>query len=156
MDEIDKKILHALQEGAFCAPKVTQIGEALKMPPATVYVRIKKMQEAGIIKDYVAVPDPQKVGKNVTIFVVLKINYDTHYRGSKLFNDFLKGLSKIPEVVEIHVCSGSWDYLLKLRVKDTDDYGQLIMNKILPLGGIEKAESYVTYKTFKESSYINM
>lgn len=152
IDEIDKKILNVLQSGNFAVPKITEIAKILGLPPATVHTRIKKLQETKTIVGYPAVIDPKKVGKDLTIFLILKVAYSKHYSGSRPIQEFAKNLAKIPEVLEIHNCSGDWDYFIKLKVKDTEDYHRIITYDILPLGGIEKAESIVVYQTPKETT----
>ncbi len=151
LDIIDKKILNALQRGDLTVPKITEIAKILDLPPATVHTRVKKLQENKIIEGYPAIVNSNKVGKDLTIFLILKVVYSKHYSGSQPIKDFAKNLAKIPEVLEIHNCSGDWDYFIKLKVKDTEDYHRIITYEVLPLGGIEKAESVVVYQTLKET-----
>jgi len=154
IDERDKKILNLIQRGDHCVPRVNRIAKELNIPTATVHSRLKKLKEEGIIKGYRASIDARKVDKNLTVFTILKVNYAQRYSGKTSMLDFAEKLKKIPEVMEIHSCSADWDYLLKLRVRDTEDYNRVLTEGLLPLGGIDKSESVVTYNTYKESNKI--
>ena len=69
---------------------------------------------------------------------------------------FGEKLAKIPEVQEVHVCSADWDYFLKVKAKDSDDYRRIATEEILPLGGIEKSMSYISYGCFKETPEVKI
>ncbi len=98
----------------------------------------------------------KKVEKGFVIFAVIKVNYEKTYYSKESMEDFGARLAKISEILEVHSCSGDWDYLIKVKVKDSDEYAKVAQNKILPLGGIQKLESHVSYITFKETSEIKL
>jgi DNA-binding Lrp family transcriptional regulator len=154
LDDRDKKILNIVQRGDQCVPRINKISKELKMPAATVHARLKKLNKEGIIKGYQASIDPKKVDRKLTVFTILKVVYSQRYSDKTSMIDFAEKLKKVPEVMEIFSCSADWDYLLKLKVKDTEDYNRVLTEELLPLGGIEKSESVVVYGTYKESPKI--
>jgi Lrp/AsnC family transcriptional regulator for asnA, asnC and gidA len=156
MDESRRKILELLQEGNLCGPKVSEIAEKLNMAVATVHRKIKKMEQDGTIKEYVAHINGMKVGKNQTSLVWVQIDYP---RKKKIIHEeylkkTLEYLSGLKEVQEIHIPTGTWDLVLKVKTEDLLHQYKFISEKMMPLGNILRMESSVWMKTFKESSYI--
>jgi len=156
LTESHKNLLKILQNGEYCVPKINAIARKLKLPPTTVQSRVNKLKKEGSIKGFTTRVDPTKLDRKLLIFVVIKVFYQDSYSGKKIISDFAQKLAKIPEVQGVYTCSGDWDYLIKLRVKDTEHYNQLSTDKILPLGGIEKLESMIVYDNFKETLNIEL
>ncbi|MDD5317213.1 MAG: Lrp/AsnC family transcriptional regulator [Candidatus ainarchaeum sp.] len=154
LDATDRELLKLLQKGDMCKPGSTKLAHRLKAPITTVHSKLKRLEKLGVIKGYPAAVDGKKVGAGLTIFTVLKVNYAVRYKSGESIRKFGEELSRIPEVLELHSCSGDWDYLIKLKVKDSDDYARIGSEMILPLGGIERMESYIAYITHKESSAV--
>lgn len=154
--EEHKKLLKILQDGEYCVPKINAIARKLKLPPTTVQSRINKLKKDGIIAGYKTTLSAEKLDRKLVIFVVIKVFYQNSYSNKKVINDFAKNLAAIPEVQGVYTCSGDWDYLVKLRVKDTEHYNQVSTDKILPLGGIEKLQSIIVYDNFKDTLDINI
>lgn len=151
LDDRDKKILNLVQRGDRCVPRINKVAKELNIPAATVHSRLKRLCKEGIIKGYQASVDPKKVDRKLTVFTILKVVYSQRYSGKTSMMDFAEKLKSVPEVMEIFSCSADWDYLLKLKVKDTEDYNRVLTEELLPLGGIEKSESIVVYGTYMES-----
>jgi Lrp/AsnC family leucine-responsive transcriptional regulator len=154
LDDTDRRILNIVQRGDSCVPRVNKIAKELGIPTATAHSRLKKLRHEGIIKGYHGLLDAKKVDKNLTIFTILKVVYSQRYSGKTSMTDFAEKLRQIPEVMEIYSCSADWDYLLKLKVKDTEDYNRVLTEELLPLGGIDKSESVVAYGNYKETPAI--
>ena len=156
IDEKERELLNMLQQGDMCVPRTTRLAHKLKMPTTTLHSKLKKLEKEGAIRGYRAEIDPKKVGKGLTIFAVIKVVYEKVYHSKESQEDFGSRLAKIPGVVEVHSCSGGWDYLIKLKVKDAEEYAQIAQARILPLGAIEKLESYVAYLTYNETPEIRL
>lgn len=156
LDEKERQLLNLLQEGSLCVPRTTRLAHKLQIPTTTLHSKLKKLENDGIIKGYRADIDGKKVGKGMIIFAVIKVNYEKVYHGKAAMEDFGARLAKIPEILEVHSCSGDWDYLIKVKAKDADEYAKVAQSKILSLGGIQKLESYVSYITFKENSQMKL
>jgi|GEM_PF-1402902 len=154
IDEKERELLNLLQKGDLCVPRTTRIAHALQIPTTTLHSKLKKLEACGIIRGYKVEIDGKKAGKSMIVFAVIKVNYEKTYYSKESMEALGARLAKIPEILEVHSCSGDWDYLVKVKVKDQDEYAKVAQDKILPLGGIQKLESYVSYVVFKESSEI--
>ena len=150
----DAELLNLLQRGDMCVPSATKLARALGLPVTTVHSKLKALQEKGLIKGYQAIIDNKKVDKGMIVFNVVKIHYPSAWPERKGLEDKWKLFAKIPEVQGVYTCSGDWDYLLKVVVKDQDEYYRVSTEKILPVGDIERSESKVVYKSFKDSAKV--
>ena len=155
LDKTDLELLKLVQRGDLCVPRSTRIAHLLKIPTSTVHSKLKFLEGAGYIRKYQAVLNSKKAGNDLTIFAILKVRYGERYTGKAEIRDFGKKLAQIPELLEVHSCSADWDYLLKIKAKDTDEYHTVIQDKILKLGGLEKLESFVVYHTSKEELVVD-
>ena len=145
---IDKKILKLIQDKGLCVPRITKIAHELGLPTSTVQARINKMQETGVIKEFNVIVDPEKLEKNFVAFV---------FGQAKLGKDLdldkaAKELIKIPQVQEIFFITGDYDYLVKLRVKNQEEYYDVVQKiaKCFDLRG----KGLIAPKCFKDSSKI--
>ena len=146
----DKKILNLLQKDDLCVPRITKIAHKLHLPTSTVQAKINKMQKLGLIKGFSAILDPEKLDKSYTVFVFgqakLGANFDLERVAKKLI--------KFPQVQDIFFISGDYDYLIKLRVKDQNEYYELVQ-KMGPIFE-ERAKGIVAHKCFKDTQKIEI
>jgi Lrp/AsnC family transcriptional regulator len=116
MDKLDRKILDLLQKnGALTAAEVADRVGLSKVP---CWRRIRRMQEAGIIRQTVALLDPKALNVGTTVFVMMK----TANHSAAWFERFVKAVRDIPEVTEIYRMSGEVDYLMRIVVPNIDAY----------------------------------
>jgi Lrp/AsnC family transcriptional regulator len=116
MDKLDKKILEQLQKnGGLTA---AELADRIGLSKAPCWRRIKRLEEAGIIKQTVALLDARSLNLGTTVFVTLK----TGNHSEAWFEKFVKAVRDIPEVTEIHRMSGDVDYLMRIVVPDIDAY----------------------------------
>lgn len=116
LDRIDRRILQALQADASVA--IAQIGEKVGLSHNACWRRIKRLEEAGIIRKRVALLDPHKLGHGVTVFVTVRTSHHTE----EWLEKFARGVAALPEVMEFYRISGDVDYLLKVLVADIAEY----------------------------------
>ena len=118
----DKKILDFLQKDDLCVPRITKIAHKLQLPTSTVQAKINKMQKEGIIKGFSAILDPEKLDKGYVAFVLgqAKLGHEVD------LDKAAKQLVKISHVQEVFFITGDYDYLVKLRVKDKEEYYKVI------------------------------
>lgn len=105
------------------------------------------MEEEGVIQGYSVRLNPQSLGLAET--VLLMVTLDSH--SDNTLEKFGEQLATIPEVVEAHLVSGSYDYLLRVVVKDTRDYERLLREKLYKIKGIRHSESSFVLRTLKSS-----
>ena len=148
MDHLDIEILRFLQQDSRMTIK--EIAGKLNISTTPVFDRMKKMERAGLIRQYVALVDRQKLGKNLIVFVNISIKD----HGKHAIDDFVNAIIKFSEVLECHHVSGDSDFLIKLVVKDIDMYNQFILNKLAVIPNIGKVESRFSLSERKYSTVI--
>ena len=153
MDKIktlDKKILNLIQDQNLAVPRITKIAHQLQVPTSTVQARIKKLQEMKVIKGFTVLVDPEKIDKGYVAFVMgqAKLGKDVDLERPA------KQLAKIPQVQEVFFITGDYDYLVKLRVKDQEEYFKVIskVSKCFELRG----KGIIAPKCFKDSPKIKI
>ena len=146
LDDIDRKILRDLQRDGRSSFK--KIGEAAGVSEATVFVRVKKMQEKGIIKSFKAIIDPKAVGKPLTAIVLVRAN-------PKAFPGMLDALEKLDDVYEIYDVTGQYYSILKIRTEGTDELSRIIL-EIGNIDGIAGTETMIVLRTLKEDCGIRI
>ena len=145
MDKIDRKILQVLQIDA--RTSLQDIGQAVGLSPSPCWGRIRKLEEAGVIEGYTVRLNPQALGLGDTVLVMVTL--DSH--SDNTLEKFGEVLASIPEVVEAHLVSGEYDYLLRVVVKDTRDYERLLREKLYKIRGIRHSQSSFVLRTLKRA-----
>ena len=143
MDALDRKILTVLQTNARAS--LQEVGQAVGLSASPCWSRIKRMEEAGVIEGYTVRLNPQALGLADTVMVTL----DSH--SDNTLEKFGEVLASIPEVVEAHLVSGEYDYLLRVVVKDTRDYERLLREKLYKIKGIRHSQSSFVLRTLKRA-----
>ena len=145
---IDKKILRLIQDEDLCVPRITKIAHKLQVQTSTVQTRIKKLQDLGVIKGFTVVVDPEKLEKGFVAFVLgqTKLGKDLDLEKPA------KKLAKIPQVQEVFFITGDHDYLVKLRVKDQEEYFKVV-KKVAQCFEV-RGKGIIAPKCFKETHKI--
>ncbi len=158
LDELSKDILQLLQSGKYCSPDISKIAKKLKKSPATILRRIRELERSGFVQEYVAHVDPIKLGRGITAFVRVQMNYPKNKKVTheELVSEYIEYFKRLPEVQEIYIPLGTWDFLLKVKTKNIQDQYRFISEKLMPLGVIERMESLIMMKTFQERSYVDV
>ena len=148
----EKRILEILQEN--CRLTVKEIARKIDSPITTIYSKLKKLEKKGYIKKYTAIINEKKLGLTTTAYILLSFSYETK-NGRKLDQrEVARRIARIPEVQEAHIVTGDWDIILKVRVKDVDDLGKFIIDKLRRIEGVEKTLTSVVLETVKETTKI--
>lgn len=148
LDIIDKKILNILQENG----RITnaQLASEVGLSPPPMLERVKKLEKGGIIKKYVAILDLNKIDKSTMVIVSLSL---ARHR-IKSLDQVTHELLKLPEVLECYHIAGEEDYLLKVVVKDVQEYENFILKKLAQIPAIGKIRSRVVLSTLKSDTKI--
>jgi DNA-binding Lrp family transcriptional regulator len=148
LDRIDRKILDILQKNS----KITnaQLSKDIGLSPAPTLERVKKLEQAGIIKSYHATVDPATLGLGVSTFVHITL----HGHNKKNIDTFIKAINQVPEIVECHHITGSGDFILKVIAKDIGAYQQLMLDKVSEIDVVDSMQSMVILSTFKDSKVV--
>lgn len=135
LDAIDKKIIYMLMENA--KTSLAQISKNIGISTTAVHQRIKKLENAGVIENSVSFLNPRKIGYKVVSFIGVFMDQPSH------FNDLIKSLNEINEIVEAHYTTGNWTVFLKVLCIDNDHLMQ-ILSKIQKLKGVTRTETFIS------------
>ena len=116
IDNKDKHILELLQKD--CRVTNVELADKINLSPSSCLRRVQRLESSGIIQGYVMLLDQAKVGKPTTIFVEISLNSQT----DASLDSFEKAVTECPEIMECYLMSDDSDYLLRLIVKDAQDY----------------------------------
>jgi Lrp/AsnC family leucine-responsive transcriptional regulator len=151
LDKKDIEILKLLQQN--CKMSAKEMAKKISSPITTVYSKIKRMEELGIIKQYKAILDSRKLDKGTTAFILASFAYRPGGREKPLSQrDVAKRIAAFPEVKEVHIVTGGWDILIKVKADHVDTLGKLVMDKLRMVEGVENTLSCIVYETVKETT----
>ena len=146
MDAIDKKLLALLQEDTKKTTKELSI--ILNLSVTAVYERIKKLEREGVIRNYVALLNRNKIEKAFVVFCHLKLIQHT----KDVIHTFENEVIRLDEVTECFHVSGDYDYILKVNVKDMDAYREFMVTKLTGLQHIGSTHSSFMIGEVKNST----
>ena len=136
IDTLDRKILSILMKDANVP--YTEIAKKLFVSGGTVHVRMKKMEQMGIVKGSHLDVDYAMLGYDITAFL------GVYLEKSSLYDDVAKHLLKIPEVVYAHYTTGIYSVFVKIICRDTDHLREILHDKIQQIGGIQRTETFIS------------
>jgi Lrp/AsnC family leucine-responsive transcriptional regulator len=145
LDKIDRHILRLLQRDGRMAMK--ELSEQVGLSITPCIERVKRMERDGVITGYYARVSPAAVGVNLLVFVEITLNQ----KSAKAFEQFRHEVLRIPEVMECHLVSGDFDYLIKARIREMAEYRTLLGDMLLQLPGAAQSKSYVVMEEIKET-----
>jgi len=145
MDELDREILEQLQRSYSLVPKVSEIAKRLDKSSTTVHGRIKKLEKEGVIKEYTAILDPEKIGKKFVTFYFIKVGRGV---GKYLEDSIVEKLLKMPEVKNVYHTMGEWDVMVEVAVEDPGDYIKFTQ-KIEPWEGVNDTKGKSVLKSYR-------
>ena len=142
LDDIDLKILSILMKDA--KTPFTDIAKQLFVSSGTVHVRMKKMEDLGIIKGFSLQLNYHKLGYDITAFLGIYLNKSSQY------DIVAKQLTASPEIVDLHYTTGNYSMFVKLICKDTEHLRKILMDKIQKIEDITRTETFIS---LQESVY---
>lgn len=135
LDHIDKQLLEFLQKDA--KQSIKALANLVNLSTTAVYERIKNLERKQVIQQYTIVVSPEKVEKEFLSFCMIQL--DKHSQQNLL--EFEKKIKTLPEVLECFHVSGTYDYLLKIRVKNIAEYRTFMVNKLTDIPHIANTQS---------------
>lgn len=136
IDDIDLKILSHLMLDA--KTPYTEIAKKVFVSGGTVHVRMKKMEEMGIVQGTTLQLDYSKLGFDVTCFLGI------YLQKSSLYDDVVEQLRQIPEIVKIHYTTGDYNIFSKLHCRDTNHLREVLQDKIQRIEGIDRTDTLIS------------
>jgi len=136
IDGIDKEILRYLMEDA--RKPILQIAQKIGISGAAIHQRLRKLEQSGVIAGSKFVVNTKVLGYSTMAFVGIFLEK----AASNL--EAVKELRKIPEVLECHYTTGNWSILIKIICRDNEHLMQLLNNKIQPIDGVSRTETFIS------------
>mgnify|MGYP000380024844 FL=1 len=146
LDRIDKKILVELQKNGRISN--VDLAKTVGLSPTPCLERVRRLEKAGIIESYQAVVNAEAVGASMLVFVEITLEKTAQ----DVFSEFSKAVEFFDEILECHLVSGSFDYLLKTRVKNMASYRKLLGDTLLKLPSVSASRTYVVMEEVKSNS----
>lgn len=153
LDRTDLRILDLLQREGRISNQ--DLAERVNLSPSPCLRRVRRLEERGVIRRYVALLDPAAVGLGLLAFVSVKLEKRAPGRGGRLaFADFGDAVQAWPEVLDCYATTGDADYLLRVQACDLNDFSRFVMDKLLPYPGVADVRSSFALQRIKETTAI--
>ena len=148
LDSIDRRILRELQADGRVS--YTDLAPKVGLTTSPCLERVRRLERAGVIKGYTAVIEPRALGTGLLVFVELSLTYTS----PEIFADFKRAIARLPEILECHLVSGDFDYLIKARIPDMNAYRALLGELLRHLPGVRNSKTLVVMEEVKETTRI--
>lgn len=136
IDNLDKQILQLLMKDVTRA--YTDIAKELNVSGGTIHVRMKKLNEMGVVKGSQLLVNPSAVGYDICAFIGVYLE-----RGSE-YKEAVEQMRLIPEIVELHYTTGSYSMFAKLICRDTRHLREVLNEKLQTVTGVERTETLIS------------
>lgn len=146
LDRTDLRILDILQEQGRLSNQ--EIAERVSLSPSPCLRRIKRLEDAGVIRQYVALLEPDKLGLGLLAYVSVKLEK----RGKMPMEDFGARVQGWPEVAACYAMTGEMDYLLRVHVEDLQHFSRFVMDQLLRQPGVVDVKSSFALERIKETT----
>lgn len=141
IDAIDARLLTLIQRDARLT--ASQLSEKLNLSPSACHRRLQRLERDGTIQSTVALVSPRAVGRPTTVFVEISLST----QADDVLDAFEAAVARIPDVLECHLMTGAYDYLLKVVARDSDDFARIHRGHLARLPGVAKLQSSFALKT---------
>ncbi len=143
MDAIDKIILSQLQRQGNLP--LSDLAEKAGLSASSCHRRVKALEAEGIITGYNAALDRKALGLANEFFVEISLTGQSE----EVLEKFEKAVQRVPEILECHLMSGQFDYLLRIVARDAEDYERIHRTRIGRLPGVQRIQSMLALRTVK-------
>ena len=144
LDRVDRQLLDALQRDARLT--TAELAERVSLTPSPCARRIRRLEQEGLIAQYRAVLDKEKLGLGITIFVQVRLSQHQ----DSLVEQFEAAVRDMPEVINCHTVSGAFDYLLQVVSADLSGYEQWV-RRLQKLPMVNTVDSSFAIRAVKEN-----
>ena len=145
LDKIDRSILRILQEEGRIS--FTELGERVGLSTTPCTERVRRLEREEVIMGYSAQLTPHHLKADLLVFVEINLAY----KSGDIFEEFRRAVLKLPQVLECHLVSGDFDYLIKARISEMASYRKLLGDILLKLPHVRESKSYIVMEEVKET-----
>lgn len=144
LDEKDLQIIRSLLQDS--RKSFSDLSAELGVPRTTLQERVKRLVDRGVIKSFTIIPDYSKLGRPVTAFVLVSFMPGSGYSQREVAGR----IAEIEGVHEVHIVSGDWDILVKIRGASMEEIGSIVIDKIRGIEGVARTLTCASFATIKE------
>jgi Lrp/AsnC family leucine-responsive transcriptional regulator len=146
LDRFDRAILKALAGDGRIS--ITELARTIGLSKSPTQARLRRLEKDGIITGYRALFDPIRLGMDHVSFVEVRLS-DTREAALAEFN---AAVAKVPEIEQVHLIAGNFDYLMKVRTQSMSDYRRVLADHISTLPYVSNTSTYVAMQAVKENA----
>jgi Lrp/AsnC family leucine-responsive transcriptional regulator len=147
LDDTDRRLLELLQANG--TQSMAELSKATGVAPSTLSDRVKRLGRLGAITGTHAHVDPHALGLSLLAFVFVG------WSEGVVEAEFLKRIATVPEVLECHHVTGGWNYLLKVRVRDTRALEAFLGTALKQIKGLQRTETLIVLSSPKETTRLS-
>ena len=136
LDKLDMQIIHHMMEDA--AISYAELGKKLFVSAGTIHVRIKKLQDAGVIKGTRYTVDLKQLGYDVIAFIGI------YLKESSLYDSVARELHKMPEIVRLNYTTGNYSMFAEIACRDIGELKKVLHDQLQKIKGIERTETFIS------------
>ena len=148
LDRTDRRILDLLQRHGRMS--MTELGEQIGLSTSPCSERVKRLERTGVISGYHAHVDPLRLGRSLLVFIEITLSQ----KSPQIFEAVKREVGLMPEVLECHLVSGSFDYLVKSRLRAMSEYRELLGTILKKIPVPAQSTSYVVMEEVKETTVL--
>ena len=141
LDTIDRRILRVIQVQGRISN--ADLSEKVGLSASACHRRVQRLESEGVVRDYVALLDPRKIGLPSTVFVEIKLQG----QADEILDAFEAEVKRVPEILECHLMAGTADYILKVVADSTDDFARIHRQHLSRLPGVQQMQSSFALRT---------
>ena len=141
IDATDARLLRLVQRDG--AMTVQQLAEAVHLSASACHRRLQRMEREGVLLGRVALLDAKRVGRGTTAYVEVSLAS----QADEVLDAFERAVARIEDVLECHLMTGAYDYLLKVAVRDTEHFAQVHRARLARLPGVARIQSSFSLRT---------
>tara|TARA_R110002051_G_scaffold207516_7_gene273217 strand:- start:14689 stop:15291 length:603 start_codon:yes stop_codon:yes gene_type:complete len=145
LDRMDRKIVSALLDNGRLTNQ--KLAESVGLSPAPCWQRVKRLEKDGVIQGYTAVLDQELLGSSET--VILEVALDRH--DDEIVENFGRAMAAMPEVLEVYLTTGEYDYFIKVSVNGTSGYEEFLRKRLYKIRGVRHSRSSFTLRCLKRA-----
>lgn len=150
LDRVDRQLLSLLQaDGRLTA---AELARTVNLTLTPCIERIRRLEREGFIEGYYAHLSPRRLGQSMLAFTEVTLDHATQ----DVFTRFKEAVQLVEEIVECHMVAGGFDYLIKTRVQDMEEYRRVLGDKIVNVRGVRHTQTYFVLEEVKSTHAVRV
>lgn len=145
LDRVDRQLLALLQADGRLT--VAELARTVNLTLTPCIERVRRLEREGFIEGYFAKLNARHLGQSMVAFTEVTLDHTT----PDVFGRFKEAILPVDEIVECHMVAGGFDYLLKTRVRDLDEYRHILGDRIVAVRGVRQTQTYFVMEEVKST-----